>query len=105
MSRVSTVEADALDATDADVYERASGYGEFSALVGVMANRPPIMRNTWNMLLELKAENVLPQRYLELALVMVSKLNECTYCVSHHTLRGSWQHLGLSRPQSFCRSS
>ena len=34
---------------------------------------------------DVKAENVLDQRYLELALVTVSKLNECTYCVSHHT--------------------
>ena len=85
MARVRTVPASELDDRDREVYERASGYGEFGSLIGAMANRPPVMRNTWNLLMELKDEGVLPKRYLELALVMVSKLNECTYCVSHHT--------------------
>ena len=85
MARVRTVPAEELDGADREVYERAAGYGEFGSLLGAMANRPPVMRNTWNLLLELGAEGVLPKRYLELALVMVSKLNECTYCVSHHT--------------------
>jgi uncharacterized peroxidase-related enzyme len=30
---------------------------------------------------------LLPKRYLEIALVVVSKLNECTYCVAHHAPR------------------
>jgi uncharacterized peroxidase-related enzyme len=85
MTRVGTIDAAALPDADREVYERADEYGSFRGLVGTMANRPPIMRNVWNMLLELKAEGVLPQRYLELALVTASRLNECTYCVSHHT--------------------
>ncbi|MEM7408012.1 MAG: carboxymuconolactone decarboxylase family protein [Pseudomonadota bacterium] len=85
MARVRTVPAEELTGADREVYERAASYGEFGSLLGAMANRPPVMRNTWNLLLELRAEGVLPKRYLELALVMVSKLNECTYCVSHHT--------------------
>ena len=36
------------------------------------------------MLLELANEAVLPERYLEVALVTVSKLNDCQYCVTHH---------------------
>jgi len=39
------------------------------------------------LLLDLKDEAILPKRYLEIALVVVSKLNECTYCVSHHAPR------------------
>ena len=39
------------------------------------------------MLLELADEALLPKRYLEIALVAVSKLNECTYCVAHHSPR------------------
>lgn len=85
MARVKTVPAEALTGADRELYERADSYGSFGNLVGTLANRPPIMRNTFGLLMELKAENVLPQRYLELALVTVSKLNECTYCVSHHT--------------------
>ncbi|MEM7212938.1 MAG: carboxymuconolactone decarboxylase family protein, partial [Pseudomonadota bacterium] len=37
--------------------------------------------------LELSEEALLPKRYLEIALVAVSKLNECRYCVAHHTPR------------------
>ena len=36
------------------------------------------------MLMELREANTLPKRYLELAIVTVSKLNECDYCVAHH---------------------
>ena len=39
------------------------------------------------LLLDLADENLLPKRHLEIALVAVSKLNECTYCVAHHTPR------------------
>ena len=85
MARVRTVSKEELSGADRETYERAASYGEFGSLLGAMANRPPVMRNTWNLLLELREEGVLPKRYLELALVMVSKLNECTYCVSHHT--------------------
>jgi AhpD family alkylhydroperoxidase len=36
------------------------------------------------MLMELRAARTLPKRVLELAIVTVSKLNECDYCVAHH---------------------
>jgi uncharacterized peroxidase-related enzyme len=52
-----------------------------------MANRPPVLEHSFGLLLDLKAEGVLPSRYLELALVTVSKLNECIFCVSNHTPR------------------
>ena len=85
MARVKTADLAKLSADDRAFYEKTSAYGTFGNLVGTLANRPPIMRSTVGLLLELKAENVLPQRYLELVLVTVSRLNECTYCVSHHT--------------------
>ena len=87
MSRVPVVGPEGLDPVPKETYERAASYGPFGDQIGVMANRPPVMQHTWNLLLQLKAEQVLPTRYLELALVMVSKLNECTYCVSHHAPR------------------
>jgi len=34
--------------------------------------------------MELRAAGTLPKRYLELAIVTVSKLNDCEYCVTHH---------------------
>jgi uncharacterized peroxidase-related enzyme len=36
------------------------------------------------MLLELREQKNVPFRYIELAIVAVSKLNECHYCVAHH---------------------
>lgn len=85
MGRVKTVAAGELAGRDREVYETSAGYGSFGSLLGAMANRPPVMRHTFELLLELAEEEVLSKRYLELALVTVSKLNECTYCVSHHT--------------------
>lgn len=87
MPRVRTVPASEVTGKAREVYDRAGTYGSFSSLVGVMANRPPVLEHTFGLLLDLKAEGVLPARYLELALVTVSKLNECTFCVSNHTPR------------------
>ncbi|MEM7671463.1 MAG: carboxymuconolactone decarboxylase family protein [Pseudomonadota bacterium] len=87
MPRVNTVPANEVSGAARDVYDRAGTYGSFSSLVGVMANRPPVLEHTFGLLLDLKADGVLPQRYLELSLVTVSKINECTFCVSNHTPR------------------
>lgn len=87
MPRVRTVPASELSGKAREIYDGAGAYGPFSGLVGVMANRPPVLEHTFGLLLDLKAEGVLPVRYLELALVTVSKLNECTFCVSNHTPR------------------
>ncbi|MEM6660649.1 MAG: carboxymuconolactone decarboxylase family protein [Pseudomonadota bacterium] len=87
MPRVRTVPATDVTGNAREIYDKAGTYGSFSSLVGVMANRPPVLEHTFGLLLDLKAEAALPARYLELALVTVSKLNECTFCVSNHTPR------------------
>jgi len=87
MPRVRTVPATEVSGEARFIYDQAGTYGSFASLVGVMANRPPVLEHIFGLLLDLKAEGVLPQRYLELALVTVSKLNECTFCVSNHTPR------------------
>ena len=66
------------------LWEKMQGYGAFENQGGVMAHRPPIYKNTWQMLTELAEEGVLSKRHLELCLVTASLLNHCTYCVSHH---------------------
>ena len=96
MPRVRTVPAEEVTGKAREVYDRAGTYGSFSSLVGVMANRPPVLEHTFGLLMDLKAEGVLPQRYLELALVTVSKLNECTFCVSNHTPRLNASGISLS---------
>ena len=42
------------------------------------------VKHLMGMLLELREQKNVPYRYIELAIVAVSKLNECHYCVAHH---------------------
>jgi len=42
------------------------------------------LRHLMPLLLELRAAKTLPKRTLELAIVTVSQLNACHYCVAHH---------------------
>jgi uncharacterized peroxidase-related enzyme len=72
----------------------ASDYGPFLNQVKVFAHRPVAVKHIMGLLLELADEAVLPKRYLEIALIVVSKLNECTYCVAHHAPRLVEQGLG-----------
>ncbi len=72
----------------------AEEYGPFLNQVRIFAHRPVALKHIMGLLLELKKEQVLPVRYLEIALVAVSKLNECTYCVAHHTPRLVREGLG-----------
>ncbi|MEM9062432.1 MAG: carboxymuconolactone decarboxylase family protein [Pseudomonadota bacterium] len=100
MPRVRTVPAEEVTGKAREVYDKAGTYGSFSSLVGVMANRPPVLEHTFGLLMQLKAEGVLPARYLELALVTVSKLNECTFCVSNHTPRLNASGISLTAAEN-----
>jgi len=85
MARVRSIRSDELSPDLADVYERFAGtYGPFRNQVAVFAHVPAAMRHLMSMLMELRDAATLPKRYLEIAIVVVSKLNECHYCVAHH---------------------
>jgi uncharacterized peroxidase-related enzyme len=85
MARVRSIPSTALPADLADIYERfAAGYGPFRNQVAIFAHVPAALRHLMSMLMELRAAATLPKRYLELAIVAVSKLNDCDYCVAHH---------------------
>lgn len=73
------------------LWDKMLGYGDFADQSGVMAHRMPVFEKTWGLLTDLADNRDLPARYLELALVTVSLLNECTYCVSHHSPKLSVQ--------------
>lgn len=66
------------------VVEAMAAYGNFEHQVLALAHRPPILRHLYPMLMELKAEGLVSRRHIELAIVTVSKLNACDYCVAHH---------------------
>ena len=87
MARVRNIEPGELPPDLAAIYrEFAGGYGPFRNQVAVFAHVPAALRHLMSMLIELREAATLPKRALELAIVTVSKLNTCQYCVAHHTL-------------------
>jgi AhpD family alkylhydroperoxidase len=56
----------------------------FKHLWATQANSPIVFRHIWGELLEMKKSSPVAARHFELAIVVVSSLNRCTYCVSHH---------------------
>jgi uncharacterized peroxidase-related enzyme len=85
MARVRNIEPGELPADLAAIYrEFAGSYGPFRNQVAVIAHVPAALRHLMPLLLELRAAKTLPKRALELAIVAVSQLNSCGYCVAHH---------------------
>ena len=88
MARVRDIELHEVPEDVRPIYTRyAQDYGPFLNQVKIFAHRPPALKHIMGLLLDLADEAILPKRYLEIALVVVSKLNECTYCVAHHAPR------------------
>src|SRR6185295_1696015 len=86
MARVRLIPSTEVTADLARTYEEfASGYGPFRNQAAVMAHVPAAAKNLMQMLMELKRQRNLNWRYVELAIVVTSKLNACHYCVAHHT--------------------
>jgi len=86
MARVRNVASRELSPELAQIYEDFAGaYGPFRNQVAVFAHVPGALRHLMPLLMELREAKTLPKRYLELAIVAVSKVNECEYCVAHHT--------------------
>jgi len=86
MSRVSHVPSSALAPEIARVYDEFTGsYGPFRNQVAVFAHVPVAVKHIMGLLIELRAQRNIERRHLELALVVTSKLNECRYCIGHHT--------------------
>jgi uncharacterized peroxidase-related enzyme len=95
MPRVREIEIDEVPEEVRPVYQRyAEDYGPFLNQVKIFAHRPAAVKHIMGLLLALADEALLPKRYLEIALVTVSKLNECAYCVAHHSPRLAEQGLG-----------
>lgn len=88
MARVRDIDINEVSDDVRPIYERFSKeYGPFLNQVKVFAHRPPALKHIMGLLLDLADEALLSKRYLEIALVVVSKLNKCEYCVVHHAPR------------------
>ncbi|MEE2803302.1 MAG: carboxymuconolactone decarboxylase family protein [Pseudomonadota bacterium] len=88
MARVRDIPINEVPEDVKAVYARYSAdYGPFSNQVKIFAQRPPALKHIMGLLLDLKEEGCLPPRYLEIVLVVVSRINQCDYCVTHHDPR------------------
>jgi len=85
MPRVTPLPSSALAPEIAEVYDRFVSYGPFRDQAAVLAHVPPALDHLCRMLMELKARRGVTWRYIELAIVVVSQLNACTYCVASHS--------------------
>jgi uncharacterized peroxidase-related enzyme len=86
MARVAPIPSSTLTPSVAAIYEQyATSYGPFRNQVAVFAHVPSAVEHIMGLLLELKRQRNLNWRYVELAIVVTSKLNACHYCVAHHT--------------------
>lgn len=85
MARVSERAPGELPEALGEIQRRfATEYGPFANQAAVFAHVPAALRHLMPMLMELREEGRVPRRYIELAVVTVSRLNECEYCVGHH---------------------
>jgi AhpD family alkylhydroperoxidase len=85
MPRVQPLPSNTLPPRIADVYDRFVAFGPFQDQAAVLAHVPPALDHLYRMLMELKERGGVPWRYVELAIVVASKLNECAFCVSSHS--------------------
>jgi uncharacterized peroxidase-related enzyme len=84
MARVTVKTRDDLPEHLRDLWDLMVTYGPFESQAGAMANRLPIFEHMWRLLTQLSKEAVLPKRYLELAIIAVSLVNQCEFCVVQH---------------------
>ncbi|MGA0530851.1 carboxymuconolactone decarboxylase family protein [Hansschlegelia sp. KR7-227] len=85
MPRVAPLPSSVLPPHQRELYELfANGYADFRGQAAALAHVPVALESLYGMLLELRRAANLPLRYVELAVVTVSKLNACPYCVAHH---------------------
>lgn len=85
MPRIEPKTRDELPEQLHPLWDKMLSYGDFADQAGVMAHRSPVFEKTWELLIALAENRVLPARYLELGIVTASLLNECDYCVAHHS--------------------
>jgi AhpD family alkylhydroperoxidase len=85
MARVPSVPIGALPPDLRPIYDAFCGsYGNFVHQVAVLAHSPPALRHIGGLMMEWRAQGNLPRRVVEVAVVTVSRLNRCPYCIAHH---------------------
>jgi len=85
MARVKDIQIDEVSKEIRPIYKKfIENYGPFSNQAKVFAHRPIIFKYMMSMLMEMADKPIIDKRYLEIAIVSVSAVNKCDYCVAHH---------------------
>lgn len=88
MARVGKVAVAEISGEDGrEIYELCAESFGIGNQLGVLANRPPILKHLMKMYWDLAQEQLVPLRYIEIGVLTASKLNACEYCVTQHTPR------------------
>jgi len=61
------------------------GLERFMNQFAALAHHPALMQGFHRLMHAYYMESVVEKKYIELAILMVSRLNQCNYCVVHHT--------------------
>ncbi len=86
MARVRDAALDEVTEELQPLYQAFSGqYGNFANQVKVLANSPEALRHLCGLLIEWRQSGSLSRRLVEIAVVTVSRLNRCPYCIAHHS--------------------
>ncbi|MGF6743968.1 carboxymuconolactone decarboxylase family protein [Paraburkholderia sp. CNPSo 3155] len=88
MPRVSEPDPSSFSPELRQLFNAFTGNGaHFADQFSVLSHVGPAVEHLPRMLLELKARNAVPFRYIEISIVVVSLLNDCDYCVRSHAPR------------------
>lgn len=87
MARVGAISKDKLPHDLHDLWDQFSeGDKDFSNQVAVLAHSPGGFRHLYGLVNALRSEGSISERLVEIAVVTTSRLNECPYCVAHHSI-------------------
>ena len=86
MPRVKPLSIDEVSAEAKDDYARFNAlFTDFENQVPVYAHSAAGLKHIFGMADDIKKAGNLPQRLVEIAVITVSQINSCPYCVAHHS--------------------
>ena len=100
MARLPILQGDGVADPDLKcLFHQTKGLGleKFSHQLGILAHHPPLLGAITHLFEVYYRESVVPRKYLEMAILVVSFNNRCDYCVVHHTPLAL--DAGLTQPQ------
>lgn len=95
MARISALETGSIDAESKGIFTEIEGtFGMVPNLFKTYAHHHPLLRANWNKVKAVMAEGSLSQKTKQAIAVLVSRDNNCAYCVAAHT--GALRSIGVS---------